>query len=89
MFEWKLTCDERDRFLGVRLTSQEKAMTLLESLKQYTTVVADTGDIEGCLGVRNGRQACAGKHQAKNEFLHGQLPRQRPGIEEARSAVRH
>jgi len=25
---------------------QEKAMTLLESLKQYTTVVADTGDIE-------------------------------------------
>src|SRR5215468_9803607 len=26
--------------------SQEKIMTLLESLKQYTTVVADTGDIE-------------------------------------------
>jgi len=46
VFEWNLTCDERDRLLGVRLTSQEKAMTLLESLKQYTTVVADTGDIE-------------------------------------------
>src|SRR5215510_494947 len=25
---------------------QEKTMTLFESLKQYTTVVADTGDIE-------------------------------------------
>jgi transaldolase len=36
---------KRER-IGARLTSQEKAMTLLESLKQYTTVVADTGDIE-------------------------------------------
>src|SRR5215472_14745691 len=33
-------------FLGARLPTQKKAMTLLESLKQYTTVVADTGDIE-------------------------------------------
>jgi transaldolase len=45
--EWKITCDLKERgFLGARPTSQEKAMTLLESLKQYTTVVADTGDIE-------------------------------------------
>src|SRR5215469_958109 len=30
----------------IEIASQENAMTLLESLKQYTTVVADTGDIE-------------------------------------------
>jgi HAD superfamily hydrolase (TIGR01509 family) len=30
----------------MELALQEKTMTLLESLKKYTTVVADTGDIE-------------------------------------------
>jgi transaldolase len=30
----------------IELSPQEKTMTLLESLKKYTTVVADTGDIE-------------------------------------------
>src|SRR6201981_1531738 len=42
---------KRER-IGARLTSQEKAMTLLESLKQYTTGVADTGDIEVSHGHR-------------------------------------
>src|ERR1700745_3960103 len=36
---------KRERFV-IEIASQEKTMTLLESLKQYTTVVADTGDIE-------------------------------------------
>ena len=68
----------------------QKGLRLGEVLVEMGMVQEDAilPFIEGHLGVRSGRHGCAGKHQAKNGFLHGQLPRQRPGIEEAKSAVR-
>jgi transaldolase len=63
----------------IKIASQEKTMTLLESLKQYTIVVADTGDIEA---IHRHRPQDATTNPSLL-YHAAQIPAYRPLVEEA------